>query len=64
MTKNLKFSIGFCLITFPSVALAYIDPGAASYLIQGLIALLSAGIFYVRHPIELIKMLIKKLFGK
>jgi hypothetical protein len=62
MTKKILY--GFWLLTFPLVAFAYIDPGASSYLIQGLIALLSAGFFYLRHPIELIKRIIKKILGK
>ncbi|CAN1535519.1 hypothetical protein MCETALH18_01596 [Methylophilaceae bacterium] len=61
---NKKLAFGFLLITFPSFAFSYIDPGSASYFIQALIALLSAGVFYLRHPIELIKKLIKNFLGK
>ncbi len=62
MIKKLVY--GFWLITFPSLAFAYIDPGAASYFIQALIALLSAGVFYLRHPIESIKKLFKSIFKR
>lgn len=53
------FSIGF-----PSPAYAYIDPGSSAYLIQALVALVAAVIFYIRHPVTLIKDLFKKIFRK
>jgi hypothetical protein len=61
---NKKLAFGFLLITFPTFAFAYIDPGSASYTIQALIALLSAGAFYLRNPIKFIKKLIKNFLDK
>jgi hypothetical protein len=62
--KTKKLLYGFLLMIFPIITFAYIDPGSGSYLIQAFIALLSAGVFYLRHPIEFIKKLIKKFLGK
>ena len=44
-------------------AYAYIDPSSSLYLIQGLFAIVGAIIFYIRHPIEAIKNLWKKIKG-
>jgi hypothetical protein len=52
------------LFFFPVVAFAYIDPGSASYFIQALIAAISAGLIYIRHPIDTIKRVITKFFKK
>jgi hypothetical protein len=52
------------LIGFTSPAYAYIDPGSSAYLIQALVALVAAVVFYIRHPITLIKDLFKKIFKK
>jgi hypothetical protein len=62
--KTKKLLYGFLLMTFPIITFAYIDPGSGSHLIQAFIALLSAGVFYLRHPIEFLKKLIKRFLGK
>lgn len=53
------FSVGFT-----SPAYAYIDPGSSAYFIQALVALVAAVVFYIRHPVTLIKDLFKKIFRK
>lgn len=45
-------------------AFAYIDPGAGAYAIQALLALFAAIIFYIRHPLEFFKNILKKFLKK
>ena len=45
-------------------AFAYVDPGTGAYVIQALLALFAAIIFYIRHPLELIKTFIRKFLKK
>jgi hypothetical protein len=39
-----------CALLWPGVALAYIDAGTGAMLVQGLLALVAAVIFYLRNP--------------
>ena len=43
------------VLIFPTVAFAYIDPGTGAYVVQSVIAVCSAVVFYVSHPIRLIE---------
>lgn len=63
-SMNNKLLIGLLCITFSPTAFAYIDPGSGAYIIQAVIALFGAAAFYLRHPIESIKALIRKILGK
>jgi hypothetical protein len=47
-------------LAFPSLAFAYIDPGTGAYVVQSLIALFGAAVFYASHP----KQLVKRVFGR
>ena len=59
-----KISYFFLLATFALPSYAYFDPGNGAFLVQGLIAFLVAVVFYLRHPVEFIKKLIKALKEK
>lgn len=48
----------------PVAAHAYVDPGSGLLLWQGLIALVGAIIVFVRHPVQAIKAILKRWFGK
>jgi hypothetical protein len=48
------------LITLPSVAFAYIDPGSGMLLIQGLVAAIGAIIVFIKSPISTIKRMIAR----
>jgi hypothetical protein len=39
-----------CGLAFPSAAFAYIDPGTGAMMVQALLALVAAAVFYFRHP--------------
>ena len=39
-----------CALVWPGVAFAYIDAGTGAMLVQGLLALIAAVIFYLRNP--------------
>jgi hypothetical protein len=41
--------------TAPGVAFAYIDPGNGAYMVQALFTLVGAALFYLRHPIHLLR---------
>jgi len=41
------------LSVVPAVALAYIDPGSGSYMVQVILTLGATGLFYLRHPVRL-----------
>jgi len=43
------------LVTAPGVAMAYIDPGNGAYMVQALFTLIGAALFYLRHPISLLR---------
>jgi hypothetical protein len=44
--------------------MAYIDPGNGAYMVQALLTLLGAALFYVRHPIRTAKMIWRNLRGR
>jgi hypothetical protein len=47
-------------ITFPGVAYAYVDPGMGMLVMQGIIALIGAVIFFLKNPIKFLKSIIKR----
>lgn len=49
---------------FPLHAQAYVDPGAGVLLWQGLIAFLGVLIFFLRNPLQAMKAVFRRLFGK
>ena len=55
----IKLSIIFYLI-FQTQAFAYIDPGTGAFIIQTLIAVMGAIVFYLGYPIRLLKRFFKK----
>jgi hypothetical protein len=55
--------LGVVMIFLPSVAQAYVDPGTGAYLLQLLIAVFGAAVFYISKPAELLK-LIRSFFCK
>jgi len=44
--------LGIFLSITPVVALAYIDPGSGSYMVQVILTLTATGFFYLRHPMR------------
>lgn len=54
----------FFAFLIPELAHAYVDPGTGAYLVQAFLAIMAAAAFYLRHPIEAVKRLIRKIFGK
>jgi hypothetical protein len=59
-----KFTALVCaILVLPGTAHAYVDPGTGAYLLQLLIAVFGAIVFYVSRPIELFK-LIRAYFTK
>lgn len=52
------------LLSFPGVAFAYVDPGTGAYLLQLIIAIFGAAVFYVSRPRLLWKMLVDFLTRK
>ena len=62
-----KIPIIILYFLFTSNAYAYLDPISGSFIVQGLLALLAAIIFYIRNPKKLLqdaKKLIKKIYFK
>lgn len=59
-----KLHLGFCLLCLPGLAFAYIDPGTGAYLIQLVIAIFGAAVFYLTRPIQFIKFLFSRFFKK
>ncbi len=51
------------ILLFPGVAQAYVDPGTGAYLLQLLIALFGAVVFYAARPRQLLH-LIRSFFTK
>jgi hypothetical protein len=62
VSKRLLTLVGVVLI-LPGTAHAYVDPGTGAYLLQLLIAVFGAIVFYVSRPLELFK-LIRAYFTK
>jgi hypothetical protein len=53
--------ITLVLLTWIPSAYAYVDPGVSLFLIQGLLAALVSVVVFIRHPIEGIKKILKKI---
>lgn len=51
------------LLIYPNLAHAYVDPGTGAYLLQLLIALFGAIVFYATKPVQLFK-LIRQFFRR
>jgi hypothetical protein len=51
-------------LSFTTDAFAYIDPGTGAFLVQSLIALFVSILFYLRHPIQFVKMIYRKIFPR
>jgi hypothetical protein len=60
----LRIVLLVAFVVLPMRAQAYVDPGAGVLLWQGLIALLGFVIFFLRNPIQAIKSIFKRKFGK
>lgn len=71
MKKNIIFLSLVFYLYFVNNSHAYLDPVSGSFIIQGLLALIAAIIFYIRNPkrlfqdaINLISKLKKKIHSK
>lgn len=51
------------ILFYPSVAYAYVDPGTGAYLLQLLIAVFGAVVFYASRPMQLLH-LIRNFFSR
>jgi hypothetical protein len=61
---NLKYiAVLISIAVYPSVAYAYVDPGTGAYLLQLLIALFGAVVFYASRPMQLFR-LIRDFFSR
>lgn len=58
MSKLITTFLAMVLLCFPGIAHAYVDPGAGAYLLQLIIAIFGAAVFYVSRPRLLWKMFI------
>jgi len=45
-------------LVFPGTASAYVDPGTGAYLLQLLIAIFGAAVFYISRPAQLFRLII------
>lgn len=52
------------IFLFPSYALAYIDPGTGSFILQAILAFFATIFVYLGYPIRFIKSVFNKLFKK
>lgn len=52
------------LLVMPVSAYAYVDPGSGMLLWQGLIAVVGAIVVFVRHPIQTLRDLLKRLMRR
>lgn len=59
-----RLRLGIFLLCFPGLAFAYVDPGTGAYLLQLIIAVFGAAVFYLTHPAQFIKSLFKRFFKK
>jgi len=55
--KNLAALLALIVLVHPRPSFAYIDPGSGAYVLQSLIAVGGAVIFYVSHPAAMIRKL-------
>jgi hypothetical protein len=60
MKNRLKLVVGIILMQWALYSYAYIDPGTGAYFIQACLAVITGIIFYLKHPVELIKSWLKK----
>ena len=51
------------ILLFPGAASAYVDPGTGAYVLQLLIAVFGAAVFYISRPAQLFR-LIRDFFTK
>lgn len=51
------------ILLFPGTAFAYVDPGTGAYLLQLLITVFGAVMFYISRPGQLFKM-IREFFSR
>lgn len=47
-------------LTFPALALAYIDPGTGAYVVQSVLAVVGIVVFYVSRPLRYVKDLFRR----
>ena len=59
-----SFFISILFFSISSPAYAYVDPGTGAYFIQLIMAFIGAGVFYLRHPIKLLKSLLSRIKKK
>lgn len=64
MNKSRSAVLTLLLLCFPGVAFAYVDPGTGAYLLQLIIAIFGAAVFYVSRPRLLWKMFVDFLTKK
>lgn len=60
--KIFIFAATFILL-FPSTAFAYVDPGTGAYLLQLLITIFGAVMFYISRPVQLFR-LVREFFSR
>ena len=63
MVNRKFFALVCAILVLPGSAHAYVDPGTGAYLLQLIIAVFGAIVFYVSRPVELFK-LIRTYFTK
>lgn len=51
--KFAKMVMAFGLMSVAAPAFAYVDPGTGAMLVQAVLALFVAGVFYLRNPSQL-----------
>jgi ABC-type bacteriocin/lantibiotic exporter with double-glycine peptidase domain len=51
-------------LCLPQTSFAYVDPGTGAYVVQALVALAGATVFYITHPLELLRRVKKKLLNR
>jgi hypothetical protein len=52
------------ILCLPQTSFAYVDPGTGAYVVQALVALAGATIFYITHPLELLRRVKTKLLKR
>lgn len=56
--KNQRIaSLSVFLLLYPNLAHAYVDPGTGAYLLQLVIALFGAIVFYATKPVQLFQLI-------
>lgn len=63
MSNNIFIFLAILILLFPSTAFAYVDPGTGAYLLQLLITIFGAVIFYISRPVQLFK-LVREFFSR